>query len=69
ESFHDVDQDVRQSMQRVRTSPFLVHTDRRRADPGRGRGRELVRRCRPGGRGVLGRGRGGRFPGATLRRA
>ncbi|MEU8985276.1 carbonic anhydrase [Streptomyces sp. NPDC048558] len=27
ESFHDVDQDVRQSMQRVRTSPFLVHTD------------------------------------------
>ncbi|MFH9659959.1 beta-class carbonic anhydrase [Streptomyces sp. NPDC017248] len=27
ESFHDVDQDVRQSMQRVRTSPFLPHTD------------------------------------------
>lgn len=27
ESFHDVDQDVRQSMQRVRTSPFLLHTD------------------------------------------
>lgn len=27
ESFRDVDQDVRQSMQRVRTSPFLVHTD------------------------------------------
>ncbi|MET9556436.1 carbonic anhydrase [Streptomyces sp. NPDC006645] len=27
ESFSDVDQDVRQSMQRVRTSPFLPHTD------------------------------------------
>ncbi|WP_455357195.1 beta-class carbonic anhydrase [Streptomyces sp. SYSU K217416] len=27
ESFRDVEQDVRQSMQRVRTSPFLVHTD------------------------------------------
>ncbi len=27
ESFVDVDQDVRQSMQRVRTSPFLLHTD------------------------------------------
>ncbi|AYN43890.1 carbonic anhydrase [Streptomyces dangxiongensis] len=27
ESFQDVDQDVRQSMQRVRTSPFLLHTD------------------------------------------
>src|SRR3954451_775220 len=27
EAFADVDQDVRQSMQRVRTSPFLVHTD------------------------------------------
>jgi carbonic anhydrase len=27
ESFRDVDQDVRQSMQRVRTSPFLPHTD------------------------------------------
>ncbi|MYQ68309.1 carbonic anhydrase [Streptomyces sp. SolWspMP-5a-2] len=27
ESFRDVDQDVRQSMQRVRTSPFLQHTD------------------------------------------
>lgn len=27
ESFRDVDQDVRQSMQRVRTSPFLVSTD------------------------------------------
>ncbi|MEV6809650.1 carbonic anhydrase [Streptomyces sp. NPDC051132] len=27
ESFQDVDQDVRQSMQRVRTSPFLPHTD------------------------------------------
>jgi carbonic anhydrase len=27
EAFRDVDQDVRQSMQRVRTSPFLVHTD------------------------------------------
>ncbi|MFC9841898.1 beta-class carbonic anhydrase [Streptomyces sp. NPDC060223] len=27
ESFTDVDQDVRQSMQRVRTSPFLLHTD------------------------------------------
>ncbi|MFG2608245.1 beta-class carbonic anhydrase [Streptomyces sp. NPDC048514] len=27
ESFRDVDQDVRQSMQRVRTSPFLLHTD------------------------------------------
>ncbi|OIJ68758.1 beta-class carbonic anhydrase [Streptomyces mangrovisoli] len=27
ESFKDVDQDVRQSMQRVRTSPFLLHTD------------------------------------------
>ncbi|WP_327237012.1 carbonic anhydrase [Streptomyces sp. NBC_01317] len=27
ESFRDVDQDVRQSMRRVRTSPFLVHTD------------------------------------------
>lgn len=27
ESFRDVDQDVRQSMQRVRTSPFLTHTD------------------------------------------
>lgn len=27
ESFRDVDQDVRQSMQRVRTSPFLVNTD------------------------------------------
>ncbi|MEU1016482.1 carbonic anhydrase [Streptomyces sp. NPDC005900] len=26
ESFRDVDQDVRQSMQRVRTSPFLLHT-------------------------------------------
>ncbi|MFD6418645.1 beta-class carbonic anhydrase [Streptomyces sp. NPDC060194] len=26
ESFRDVDQDVRQSMQRVRTSPFLVET-------------------------------------------
>jgi len=27
EAFADVDQDVRQSMQRVRTSPFLPHTD------------------------------------------
>ncbi|MEV7191615.1 carbonic anhydrase [Streptomyces sp. NPDC093510] len=27
ESFRDVDQDVRQSMKRVRTSPFLSHTD------------------------------------------
>ncbi|WP_461074446.1 beta-class carbonic anhydrase [Streptomyces deserti] len=27
ECFRDVDQDVRQSMQRVRTSPFLPHTD------------------------------------------
>ncbi|RBM19779.1 carbonic anhydrase [Streptomyces sp. PT12] len=27
ESFHDLDQDVRQSMARVRTSPFLPHTD------------------------------------------
>ena len=27
ESFRDVDQDVRQSMQRVRTSPFVPHTD------------------------------------------
>nr|WP_236678276.1 carbonic anhydrase [Streptomyces actinomycinicus] len=27
ESFRDVDQDVRQSIQRVRTSPFLLHTD------------------------------------------
>jgi carbonic anhydrase len=27
EAFKDVDQDVRQSMQRVRTSPFLLHTD------------------------------------------
>ncbi|PKV85289.1 carbonic anhydrase [Streptomyces sp. TLI_146] len=27
ESFRDVDQDVRQSMQRVRTSPFLLHVD------------------------------------------
>ncbi|MER5971068.1 carbonic anhydrase [Streptomyces sp. NPDC002055] len=27
ESFRDVDQDVRQSLERVRTSPFLLHTD------------------------------------------
>ncbi|MEU3981859.1 carbonic anhydrase [Streptomyces sp. NPDC026672] len=27
ESFRDVEQDVRQSMQRVRTSPFLLHTE------------------------------------------
>ncbi|MDG9715349.1 carbonic anhydrase [Streptomyces sp. DH24] len=27
ESFKDVEQDVRQSIQRVRTSPFLLHTD------------------------------------------
>ncbi|MEU3182833.1 carbonic anhydrase [Streptomyces sp. NPDC006923] len=27
EAFRDVDQDVRQSMRRVRTSPFLLHTD------------------------------------------
>nr|WP_167532677.1 carbonic anhydrase [Streptomyces alboniger] len=27
ESFRDVEQDVRQSIQRVRTSPFLLHTD------------------------------------------
>ncbi|WP_326599495.1 beta-class carbonic anhydrase [Streptomyces sp. NBC_01803] len=27
ESFRDLDQDVRQSMARVRTSPFLPHTD------------------------------------------
>lgn len=27
ESFTDVDQDVRQSMARIRTSPFLTHTD------------------------------------------
>ncbi|WP_405540700.1 beta-class carbonic anhydrase [Streptomyces sp. NBC_00075] len=27
EAFRDVDQDVRQSMQRVRTNPFLLHTD------------------------------------------
>ncbi|WP_305793743.1 carbonic anhydrase [Streptomyces sp. SCSIO 75703] len=27
ESFRDVDQDVRQSMKRVRTSPFLLHTE------------------------------------------
>lgn len=27
EAFPDLDQDVRQSMQRVRTSPFLLHTD------------------------------------------
>ncbi|MEU1599085.1 carbonic anhydrase [Streptomyces sp. NPDC005708] len=27
EAFRDVDQDIRQSMQRVRTSPFLLHTD------------------------------------------
>jgi len=26
EAFRDVDQDIRQSMQRVRTSPFLLHT-------------------------------------------
>ncbi|SCK28179.1 carbonic anhydrase [Streptomyces sp. WMMB 714] len=27
EAFQDLDQDVRQSMQRVRTSPFLLHRD------------------------------------------
>ncbi|MCM2576450.1 beta-class carbonic anhydrase [Streptomyces meridianus] len=27
EAFHDLDQDVRQSIERVRTSPFLLHTD------------------------------------------
>lgn len=27
ESFRDVDQDVRQSMQRIRTNPFLLHSD------------------------------------------
>jgi len=27
EAFRDVDQDVRQSMQRVRTNPFLLHTN------------------------------------------
>jgi carbonic anhydrase len=27
EAFRDVEQDVRQSMQRVRTSPFLLHAD------------------------------------------
>ncbi|CAL9548450.1 Beta-carbonic anhydrase 1 [Streptomyces sp. enrichment culture] len=27
ECFQDVDQDVRQSIERVRTSPFLLHTD------------------------------------------
>ncbi|MBK3556411.1 carbonic anhydrase [Streptomyces sp. MBT56] len=27
EAYTDADQDVRQSMQRVRTSPFLLHTD------------------------------------------
>lgn len=27
ESFKDLDQDVRQSIERVRTSPFLLHTD------------------------------------------
>ncbi|MER7761189.1 carbonic anhydrase [Streptomyces sp. NPDC097619] len=27
EAFRDVDQDVRQSLQRVRTSPFLLHVD------------------------------------------
>ncbi|GGO57707.1 carbonic anhydrase [Streptomyces daqingensis] len=27
EAFQDLDQDVRQSMQRVRTSPFLLHKD------------------------------------------
>nr|AQT39401.1 putative carbonic anhydrase b-CA(1)-2 [Streptomyces sp.] len=27
EAFRDVEQDIRQSMQRVRTSPFLPHTD------------------------------------------
>ncbi|NGN66457.1 carbonic anhydrase [Streptomyces sp. A7024] len=27
EAFRDVDQDVRQSIQKVRTSPFLLHTD------------------------------------------
>ncbi|MEV6418931.1 carbonic anhydrase [Streptomyces sp. NPDC051662] len=27
EAFRDVDQDVRQSMRRIRTSPFLPHTD------------------------------------------
>lgn len=27
EAFRDLDQDVRQSMERVRTSPFLLHTD------------------------------------------
>ncbi|MFJ9349672.1 beta-class carbonic anhydrase [Streptomyces sp. NPDC101237] len=27
EAFRDVDQDVRQSMARVRTSPFMLHTD------------------------------------------
>ncbi len=27
EAYKDADQDVRQSMQRVRTSPFLLHTD------------------------------------------
>ncbi|MEU0034436.1 MULTISPECIES: carbonic anhydrase [unclassified Streptomyces] len=27
EAFRDVEQDVRQSMQRVRTSPFLLHTE------------------------------------------
>lgn len=27
ESFRDLDQDVRQSIERVRTSPFLLHTD------------------------------------------
>jgi carbonic anhydrase len=27
EAFRDVDQDVRQSIQKVRTSPFLLHTE------------------------------------------
>jgi carbonic anhydrase len=45
ESFRDVDQDVRQSMQRVRTSPFLLHTDDVRGfvfDVAKGLLREIV---------------------------
>jgi carbonic anhydrase len=50
ESFTDVDEDVRKSIGRIRSSPFIPHTDQVRGfvfDVATGRLREVVRRADP----------------------
>jgi carbonic anhydrase len=50
ESFTDVDEDVRKSIGRIRSSPFIPHTDQVRGfvfDVATGRLREVVRRTDP----------------------